>query len=275
MKNRTIEVTPLTRHIGAEVRGVDLREPLDDATYEDVHQALMDHLVLFFREQNISPEQHIAFGRRFGELHVHPAAPIVEGYPELMIIHADADSTFAEGTAWHTDVSCDEEPPMASILHLHTVPDVGGDTLFSSTYAAYDALSDTMKAVLDPLVAIHTGDVYRNRYEAVGGGLRREDYPHAEHPVIRTHPVTGRKGIYVNSPFTQKIKGMTQTESDALLQFLFAHMQHPAFQCRFRWEKNSVAFWDNRCAQHHATWDYYPETRSGMRVTIKGDRPFN
>ena len=164
--------------------------------------------------------------------------------PELMKIHTDASSPFSEGTSWHSDVSADEEPPMLSILHLSTVPEVGGDTLFASMYEAYDALSDTMKAVLDPLEALHTADVHRNRYEQVGGGLRRSEHPQAVHPVIRTHPETGRKLIFVNQPFTQSIVGMTQKESDALLNFLYAHNAHPAFQCRFRWEKNSIAMWE-------------------------------
>ena len=165
MRNDIIEFRPLTRHVGAEVHGVDLREPLDDETFRTLHGGLLEHLVLFFRDQDITHEQHVAFGRHFGELHIHPSAPCVDERPELMKVHADATSPFAEGTAWHSDVSADEEPPMASILHLSTVPSVGGDTLFASMYAAYDALSDTMKSVLDPLEALHTADVHRNRYE--------------------------------------------------------------------------------------------------------------
>lgn len=275
MRNDRLEVHPLTGVIGAEIDGVDLREPLDDETFEKIHGALLEHLVVFFRNQEISPDQHVAFGERFGELHIHPSAPCVDNRPELMKIHVDATSPFAEGTSWHTDVSSDEEPPMGSILHLTTVPNIGGDTLFASMYAAYDALSETMKKLLDPLVALHTSDVHYGRYEQIGGGLRRDKWPHAEHPVIRTHPETGRKLIYVNKSFTQKIVGMNEAESDAILNFLYAHSVNPQFQCRFRWEQNSVAFWDNRCAQHHATWDYYPQIRSGIRVTIKGDRPFH
>ena len=273
MRNDTIEFRPLTRHMGAEVHGVDLREPLDDETFRTLHRGFLEHLVLFFHDQDITHDQHVAFGRRFGELHIHPSAPCVDGRPELMKVHADATSPFAEGMAWHSDVSCDEEPPMASILRLTTVPEVGGDTLFANMYAAYDALSDTMKSVLDPLEALHTAEVHINRYEQVGGGLRREKHPEATHPVIRTHPETGRKLIYVNQPFTQRIAGMTQLESNALLEFLYAHCANPQFHCRFRWRRNSIAMWDNRCTQHHATWDYFPETRSGVRVTVKGDRP--
>ena len=275
MRNDTVEFMPLTRCIGAEVRGVDLREPLDDETFRVLHGGLLEHLVLFFRDQDITFDQHAAFGRRFGELHVHPSAPCVDGRPELMKIHADAASPFAEGTAWHSDVSCDEEPPMASILHLTTVPAVGGDTLFANMYAAYDALSEAMKSVLDPLEALHTADVHRGRYEPLGGGLRRDKHPEAVHPVVRTHPETGRKLIFVNEPFTQGIVGMKRAESGALLGFLYAHCANPQFQCRFRWRENSIAMWDNRCTQHHATWDYWPETRSGVRVTVKGDRPYH
>ena len=159
---------------------------------------------------------------------------------------------------------------MGSILHLKTVPETGGDTLFANMYAAYDALSDTMKTVLDPLEALHTDEVHRNRYEQVGGGLRRDERPTAGHPVIRTHPETGRKLIYVNQPFTQSIVGMTQAESDALLNFLYAHIANPRFHCRFRWERNSVAFWDNRCVHHRAISDYLPNIRSGYRIQVEG-----
>ena len=237
MRNDKIEIKPLTRVIGAEIHGVDLREPLDDETYDVVHGALLEHLVFFFRDQELTPDQHIAVGKRFGELHLHPSAPIIDNRPELMKIHADATSPFAEGTRWHSDVSSDIEPPMASILHLTTVPELGGDTLFANMYAAYDALSDTMKAMLDPLVALNTSDVHVGRYEQVGGGLRREEHPYAEHPVIRTHPETGRKLIYVNEPFTKEIVGMKPAESQAILRFLFTHMANPQFHCRFRWGK--------------------------------------
>ena len=275
MRNDNIEIKPLTKVIGAEIHGVDLSKPLDDESFDVIHGALLEHLVVFFRGQELTPDQHVAFGERFGKLHIHPSAPCVDNRPELMKIHADATSPFAEGTQWHSDVSSDVEPPMASILHLTTVPEIGGDTLFANMYAAYDALSDTMKQVLDPLVALHNSDAHVGRYEQIGGGLRREEHPHAEHPVIRTHPETGRKLIYVNAPFTKEIVGMNKAESEAILSFLYAHCANPQFQCRFKWEKNSIAFWDNRCTQHHATWDYYPEIRSGIRVTVKGDRPFH
>ena len=203
MDYRRISVDPLTPTIGAEISGVDLREPLDDDTFEEVHGALVEHSVIFFRDQAIDHEQHLAFGRRFGGLHVHPAAPCVEGNPELMLIHTDASSTRQNGDDWHSDVSCDEEPPMGSVLHLHKVPESGGDTLFSSMYAAWEALSEPMKALLAPLEARHES---AHLYDGIAGrGLygdatvrRRNEWPSAVHPVVRTHPVSGCPALYVN-----------------------------------------------------------------------------
>ncbi|MDP6391146.1 MAG: TauD/TfdA family dioxygenase [Alphaproteobacteria bacterium] len=275
MAYETIQVEPLTPRIGAEISGVDLSQPLGNQTFQEIHDALMDHLVVFFRDQEMTIEQHKDFGRLFGELHIHPGSPPPHGHPEVLVIHADENSKYVAGGNWHSDVTCDEEPPMGSVLHIHEIPEPGGDTLFASMYAAYDALSDTMKAFLDPLTAIHDGEhVYRGRYADRGVDDTGKDYPNAEHPVIRTHPVTGRKGIFVNTAFTTRIKQVTRRESDALMAYLCEHATRPEFQCRFHWRPNSVAFWDNRCVQHHAMWDYYPQVRSGLRVTIKGDRPF-
>mgnify|MGYP001040971219 CR=1 FL=1 len=269
-----ITITPITPAIGAEISGVDLGAPLDEATFTGIHNALTEHQVLFFRDQDISVEAHKALGVRFGELVAHPNDPGLEGHPEVMIIHADENSKRVAGEAWHSDVSCSEEPPMGSILRMFTVPPHGGDTLFSSMYAAYDALSEQMKSYLGGLSALHDGGPY---YRSVNAMLGRDDrgrtYPATEHPVIRTHPVSGRKALYVNSLFTQRILGIPRGESDAMLDFLFAHVQNPQFQCRFQWEQHSIAFWDNRCTQHYAVWDYFPEVRSGYRVTVKGDRP--
>jgi taurine dioxygenase len=278
MRYDLIRVRRLTPRIGGEISGVDLSRPLDDATCREIRAALLEHQVVFFRDQDITLEQHKDFGRRFGELHVHPASPSPQGHPEVLRIHGDANSKRVAGEAWHSDVSCDAEPPMGSILRLHTVPEVGGDTLFSSMYAAFDALSPAMKDFLSGLNAIHSGEhVYRGRYEYSSG--QREDtqtaFPQSEHPVIRTHPETGRQALFVNYGFTTRIVGLEPRESDALLRFLFDHCARPEFQCRFRWEAGSIAFWDNRCVQHHAIWDYYPQVRSGYRVTIKGDRPFH
>lgn len=275
MENPAIQVRPLTPNIGAEIHGVDLSKPLDGQIFEEIHGAFLEHQVIFFRDQKITLEQHIAFGRLFGELHIHPAAPSPEGYPEILVIHADEDSKRIAGEAWHSDVSCDEEPPLGSILYMHQVPPSGGDTMFASMYAAYEALSDAMQRFLSGLTAIHEGEhVYRGRYRDEGVDDTGKTYPSAEQPVVRTHPETGRKALYVNSTFTRRIVDMKRKESAALLGFLYEHIASPEFQCRFNWQQNSIAFWDNRCAQHYAIWDYYPNVRHGLRVTVKGDRPF-
>jgi taurine dioxygenase len=269
----SIQVDKLTPHTGAEIRGVDLAQPLDERTFKEIHDALIDNGVIFFRDQRLTPDQQKAFGRLFGELHMHPAAPsLLEGHPEILVIHADETSKHVAGENWHSDVSCDREPPMGSILYMHELPPVGGDTLFASMYAAYEALSEPMKRFLEPLTAWHEGEhVYRGRYGVNDTG---KVFPRAEHPVIRTHPVSGRKALFVNSGFTTRIAQLKRAESDAVLQFLYRHIETPELHCRFRWQVNSVAFWDNRCVQHHAMWDYFPQRRHGHRVTIKGDAPF-
>ena len=269
----TIGVNRLTPLIGAEISGVALGGPISNRQMDEIHRALAEHLVIFFRDQHMTQEQHLDFGRQFGELHLHPAAPHEPGHPELMIIKADENSVRANGEGWHSDVSCDVEPPMGSILYIRECPPDGGDTLFASMYAAFDALSDRMKAYLDGLVAEHSGEhVYRGMF-AKEGVADKASYPRAEHPVVRTHPVTGRKALYVNRGFTTRILGIPRDESDGILAWLYQHMENPLFQCRFRWQPNSVAFWDNRCAQHRAMWDYWPNRRYGNRVTVKGERP--
>jgi taurine dioxygenase len=270
----TIAVDKLTPIIGAEIAGVDLSGAISNRQMDEIHRALAENSVIFFRDQHISPEQHLAFGRNFGDLHIHPAAPHAPGIEELMIIHADKDSPRANGEGWHSDVSCDPEPPMGSILYIKTCPPKGGDTLFASMYAAYEALSDRMKAYLDGMMAIHDGEeTYRGTYKNLGVADKAV-YPKAEHPVVRTHPVTGRKALYVNRGFTRSLVGVPRDESYAILNYLWNHAENPLFQCRFRWTENAVAFWDNRCVQHRAMWDYWPNTRSGFRVTVKGDKPY-
>jgi taurine dioxygenase len=271
-----VSTRPLNPVIGAELLGFDLRTDLADADIAFIKAALDRYQVIFFRDQDISPEQQLAFGRRFGELHVHPT---VRGkarseWTELLPVHADANTARVAGDKWHTDVSCDEKPPLASILHMTVIPESGGDTLFSSMYAAYEALSSPMKQMLGSLTATHDGGPnYRDRARRNReDGANRVD-PTAVHPVIATHPTTGRKTIYVNSVFTVRINELGEAESRAVLEFLFAHVMRPEFQCRFTWGRNSIAFWDNRAVQHYAVWDYYPAVRSGTRVTIRGDRP--
>src|SRR5262250_3976365 len=211
-----ISVEKLTPHVGGVVTGVDLAGPLDEPTFKQIHDSLIDNGVIFFRDQRLTPDEHKAFGRRFGELHIHPAAPgLVEGHPEILVIHADETSKRVAGEVWHSDVSCDPEPPMGSILFMHELPPVGGDTLFASMYAAYEALSEPMKRFLEPLTAMHEGEhVYRGRYGVDDTG---RTFPRAEHPVIRTHPVSGRKALYVNSGFTTRIVQLGRGESDAVL----------------------------------------------------------
>lgn len=270
----TIQVTPLSPHIGAEIAGVDLSRPLGNHAFQEIHDALMAHQVIFLRDQRMTLDEHKAFGRRFGPLHIHPAAPAPEGHPEILVIHADENSTRAAGESWHSDVSCDEEPPLGSILHLHQVPSPGGDTLFASMYAAYDTLSQPVKDLIAGLHAWHESEhVHKGRY-GYQENLRDGHYPKALHPIVRTHPITGRKALYVNRGFTTHIEGLSRIESDGLLQMLFNQAERPEFQCRFHWRDRSVAFWDNRCVQHRALWDYFPQTRHGYRVTVCGDRPY-
>ena len=273
MTYTALRIEKLTPHVGAEVHGVDLSRPLDERTFKEVHDALIDNGVIFFRDQHLTPDRQKDFGRLFGELHVHPAAPtLIEGHPEILVIHADETSKRVAGEVWHSDVSCDPEPPMGSILYMHELPPVGGDTLFASMYAAYETLSPPMKRFVEGLTAWHDGEhVYRGRY---GSGDEGKTFPRAEHPVVRTHPVSGRKGLYVNRGFTTRIAQLTRPESDAVLGMLYQHVETPEFHCRFRWQVNSVAFWDNRCVQHHAMWDYFPQRRHGHRVTVRGDKPY-
>lgn len=274
MRNHPISVEPLTPVIGAEVHGVDLSQPLDDPTFDAVHQALLSHQVIFFRDQDLDLDQLERLGNRFGPPHIHPTIKCIEGHPGVTRIHVDADSKIYDGRKWHSDVTCDPEPPMGSILHLNEVPASGGDTLFSCMYAAYQALSEPMKTWLSGLRAMHESEHNLGAYfGAKAQGSRDGMFPGAAHPIVRTHPETGKKALFVNSAFTTRIVGLTPEESRALLELLYQHIAAPKFQCRFAWRKNSIAFWDNRCAQHMALWDYYPHTRSGHRVTIAGDRP--
>jgi len=273
----SLTLAPLTPTIGAEVSGVDLSRPLEAGEVAALRQALLDWKVIFFRDQDITTDQHLAFARLFGELETHPFAPSKPGYPEVLAITHNRESRGRENT-WHSDVTWRLQPSLGSILRAIEVPPVGGDTLFADMYAAYDGLSDEVKAKIDGAVAIHDFTHFRE-------GMRRrgktEDeieafdkaYPRPHHPVVRTHPETGRKGIYVNAGFTLAIEGMDKDESDALLAHLYAQAAIPEYQCRFRWEVNSIAFWDNRSSQHYAASDYWPAVRRMERVTIIGDTP--
>ena len=266
--------------MAAEVSGVDLASPLDNQTFSEIHQAFNQHLVLFFRDQHLTPEQHLAFGKRFGPLNQHPYVAGMPDYPDIIEIIKVPEEKRNWGGQWHADLTCLEKPPLGSILYAREVPPYGGDTLFSNMYLAYESLSDGMRAMLDGLVGVHESGEPKGFSE----GYRRM-HPRAgiacstEHPVVRTHPKTGRKALYVNGDYTHRFKDMTVEESQPLIKFLFVHAARPEFTCRFRWQRNSVAFWDNRCIHHHAVSDYHAGSiprgarRHMHRVTIAGDRP--
>ena len=270
-----IKIQKYSPNLGAIITGVDLSKEINEYQFKDIHKAFLDNQVLFFQNQNeILPEIHLKLGKLFGELHVHPAAPSMPGYPEIFEIHAHKNSKVANGEFWHSDVSCDIEPPLGTMLQLHILPETGGDTMFSDMYSAYNELSDKYKSLLNGLVAIHESEhLYSGRYEDRGVNRENIKTPVANHPLIRTHPITGKKAIYVNRTFTTGIEGMNKNESSSILEFLFEHCEHVNFQIRYRWNKNDMAFWDNRCTMHRAIWDYWPNERKGRRVTIKGDKP--
>ncbi len=270
-----IVAKPFAPNLGAEITGVDLSQTISEAEFSEIEAAFLAYQVLFFKDQKeIPPQVHIDLGKRFGPLHSHPAAPTMAGYPEIFEIHATRHSKVANGEFWHSDVSCDEEPPLGTMLQIHILPPCGGDTMFSNMYAAYDALSDAMKTFLDGLSATHASEhIYRGRYADRGQKDSDIAFPSASHPVVRTHPQTGRKALFVNRTFTTRINELSEEESSAVLKLLFEHAESIQFQIRFRWSKNDMAFWDNRCCMHRAIWDYWPEERKGRRVTIKGDRP--
>ena len=231
MSSNSLQFDPLTPRIGAEVHGIDLAQPLSDVTFDDLHDGWMRHQVLFFRDQALTIEQLKDVGRRFGELHLHPMGDL-DDHPGVYRIHADASTKRLSGQGWHSDVSCDETPPSASMLHLHIVPDVGGDTIFASMYDAYEALSPSLAGYLDGLEACHSG---RSTYEGYFGrgsdSMRDNDYPEAVHPVVRTHPVTAKKALYLHRKNGKCIEGMSVKESFAILEFLYDHAQNPDFSC--------------------------------------------
>jgi taurine dioxygenase len=276
-----ITVSPVSPALGAEVEGVDLAEDLDEATIAEIRRALLDHHVLFFRDQDLTPEAQIRFGRRFGELDTHPFVEGMSTHPEVIEIVTEPDDIVNFGGGWHTDVTFLEEPDLGSILYAVDVPPYGGDTLFANQHLAYETLSDTMKGILDGLVAKHSpGPQYApGGYSTLAKSMRTKNSDIAadrvvRHPVVRTHPETGRKALYVNRAFTIGIQGMRGEEAGALLEYLFTHAVREPFTCRFRWTPGAVAMWDNRSVQHYALYDYKGQRRVMRRITIKGDRPF-
>jgi taurine dioxygenase len=278
-----LQLRPMAGALGADIDGVDLAA-LDDAAFAEIQRAFADYLVLQFHDQHLSPEQHVALTRRFGPVSRSPYIKHMAEHPDIIAVLKEADeakiSSF--GNAWHSDFSFLEEPPMGSLLYAREVPSHGGDTLFANMVLAYEALSDGMKRMLDPLKAIHTGKPY-----GVGGvsadlkvsrsiGIER-NRPEADrevaHPVVRVHPVTGRKALFVNAIYTTRFEGMTEEESRPLLRFLFGHAVQPEFTCRLRWHTHDLAIWDNRCAMHYAVNDYDGQRRLMHRTTVAGERP--
>lgn len=279
MARANLAVRPLTPLIGAEIEGVDLSRPLDDATFADVHDALLKHLVIFFRDQEITPEQQVAFARKFGEIEPpHPVFDKVKDCPEVTLIEQKGDKGIYNDE-WHTDVTFRETPALASILYAKIIPPVGGDTLFASMYTAYEALSAPMKRLVEGLSAVHDitegfGDIVTTKDGLAKARAMQDKFPPVVHPVVRTHPVTGRRALFVNRSFTTRILGLTKIESQNLLRMLLEHCEQSNFQARFRWEKGSIAMWDNRCTMHYAANDYSPHHRLMHRVTVVGDKPY-
>ncbi len=272
---KTISVAPITNTIGAEVKGLDLSQPLSQEQFVELRRAWIENLVLIFRDQHISPEQHKQFGRLFGTLHVHPLNVLKNAAdPEILEVKAGKDSKTVAGESWHTDVSCDLEPPMASMLYITKVPEVGvgGDTMFANMYLAYEMLSQPVKDLLEGLTAVHDGSrsyVGRYKYEVPAQG-----FPKNEHPVVVRHPESGKKLLFVNRGFTSHIVQLSTYESQHLLEMLYRQVElTPSMVCRIPWTQNSMVMWDNRCVLHHAVWDYFPYSRYGQRVTINGSRP--
>ncbi len=265
-----IHVDPITPALGAEIRDIDLAR-LSEAELAEIRNAFIEYSVLVFRDQTLTVEQHKAFGRSFGPLHVHPGKAHLglPGDPEIFEIHATAASKHANGEIWHSDLSCEASPPLGSMLYLRSGPAVGGDTLFCDMYAAYESLSDPMKQFLRGLHAFHDG-----RKDLAGYDIRLRDdqiYPSATHPVIAVHPDSGRPLLFVNPSFTVRIEELSASESASVLDHLYRHYaQQPRCHCRVRQTPGTLVFWDNRSAQHHAVWDYFPSERCGDRVTIAG-----
>ncbi len=274
-----LDLKPYSGSIGAEVRGIDLCQSLNESQFDELNKALLEHEVLFFRDQPLKPEHHADLANLFGQPQLHEAYPHVEGYPQITILEND-EANPSKIEMWHTDMTFRPCPPLGSILHGLIIPEKGGDTLFASMSAAYQGLSDKMQSFLSDLTAIHDFTFgFKESLEEPGGRQRLAEMvlanPPVEHPVVRTHPISGTKGLYVNSLFTLRIAEMKEKESRSLLDFLFEHMVQPEFTCRFDWRPDSVAFWDNRITQHKPVNDYYPAHRKLQRITIDdGQRPF-
>ena len=273
MRTNTIEIRQASGAVGAEISGIDLSEPLQAHVRGTIQQTLADRGVVFFRGQSLTPDQHIALAREFGAINVNRFFAHAEGYPEIALVAKEPHQTRNIGGGWHTDHSYDQIPALGSMLYAREVPPAGGDTLFASMYAAYDALSDGLKQTLRGLRAVHSSrHVFGVVGEALKGRFRNPEAAtqDAVHPVVITHPDSGRKALYVNPGFTLHFDGWSADESRPLLDYLYRHAAKPDFCCRFAWQNGSLAFWDNRATWHYAVNDYQGERRLMHRITIEG-----
>jgi taurine dioxygenase len=274
----TLDIRPIAGALGAEIHGVDLDQALDDGVVAAIRRALLDHLVIFFRDQALPPERFLAFARRFGEPMEYPLVKGIEGYPDIIRVAKLEHETVNFGGIWHSDTTYLETPPMGTLLVARDVPPFGGDTLFANMYLAYETLSDGMKRLLDELKGVSSSvkaDASKTREDRIKSDpttQSRQEFV-AEHPVLRTHPETGRKALYVNVAHTVRFAGLTEAESAPILSYLFQHQTRPEFTCRFAWRPGSLAFWDNRAVQHNPVNDYHGYRRVMHRITLKGDRP--
>lgn len=276
----TLSIEPISPALGAVVSGVRLADPLDDTAQRQIEQALLDHQVLFFRDQPLTPGQQANFAARFGDLHIHPIYPSSPEQREVIVLDT-AVTDVRDNAIWHTDVTFLETPALGAVLAAKQLPPYGGDTLWASGIAAFEALSKPLQRLLDGLTATHdiSKSFPQERFGATDADLARleearKKNPPRSHPVIRTHPVTGRKALFVSDGFTTRINELEPAESRAILDLLFAHFARPEFTVRWRWKENDVAFWDNRVTQHYAVDDYRPQRRVMHRATILGDKPF-
>lgn len=274
---RCVSVAPIAGALGAEISGVDLSTDLTDDVVAEIRRAWLEHLVVFFRDQRLEPAEFLAFAQRLGQPVEYPFVKGIEEFPEIIAVTKLPHETVNFGGIWHSDTTYLPSPPMATMLVAREVPPAGGDTLFANMYAAYEALSPGMQRLLDGLVAVNTSalaDVSKTREDRLRDSAQEADDEYeAEHPVVRTHPETGRKSLYVNVAHTARFVDMTEDESRPLLRALFEHSVRPEFTCRFRWEVGSLALWDNRCAMHNPINDYHGHTRTMHRITLAGDAP--
>ena len=273
-----IIVRPLTSRIGAEICGVDLSQNLPQAIISEIRRVLLDYLVIFFREQDITPEQQIAFVSKFGKTDTYPFVKGLDDYPQITPVLKLPDETVNFGGIWHSDTVYLDKPPMGTVLYAKELPPMGGDTLFANQYQAYEDLSAPLRGFLKGLKAVNSatkGTAAATRSDRVAdAGMGEDRVLEAIHPVVRTHPETGRKALYVNTGHTVRFDGMSEEESRPILEYLFQHQIKPEYCCRFIWTPGAVAFWDNRCAQHYPVNDYHGYKRLLHRITLKGEKPF-